>query len=427
MITKMNHYIIRDAYRYKTIYFKFNFMKNITKLTKFLIIFLLLFSGHLSAQFNLCDENGFNYTTGQPCVNTIVTSVPFLRIIPDARGGGMGDNRLTLSPDANSIFTNSSQLAFVDRRLGFSGTHTPWLRALGLKDVWLRTFAGYMGIDKLQTIGFSFRHFSLGEISFTDPYGQPLGVDRPFETDIALSYNRQLGERFAGGITLKYIYSKLANGQTIDNETIIPGRSVAGDISFTYKVPISNITEFTLGTAITNLGSKIRYTDNGIGDFIPTNLGIGGGFRFTLSDDFWIHTALDINRLLAPTPPGGNPYSQENAGGGDPSIPDYKEQSVIAAALRSFGDAPGGFNEEIRENTYSLGAEVHYKFATFRLGHFNEHKTKGNRKFFTLGAGFNYKKYMAFDISYLTTLTNQRHPLDRTVRFSLLVNFMEVK
>ncbi len=394
-------------------------MKNTIKLSTFLIASLFLFSGHLSAQ---CD-----IVTGQSCVNTIVTSVPYLRIVNDARSGGMGDNRLTISPDANSIFSNSSQLAFVDRRFGFSGTYTPWLRSLGLKDVYLTTASGYVAIDELQTVGLSFRRFSLGEISFTDPNGQPLGVDKPFEMDFALSYNRQLGERFAAGLTLKYIYSKLANGQTVQNEVIVPGKSVAGDISFTYKAPIADFVDFTLGGAITNLGSKIKYTEGSIGDFIPTNLGIGGGFRFTLGEDFWIHTALDINRLLAPTPPGGNPFSPENAGGGDPFIPDYKERSVVAAALGSFGDAPGGFREEMRENTYSFGTEIHYKYATLRLGHFNEHKLKGNRKFFTFGAGFNYKQYVSVDISYLATLTKQRHLLDRTLRFSLLVNFIDIE
>jgi len=400
-------------------------MKNTIKSITFFVAFLLLFSGHLSAQFN-CNQNGINYTTGQPCVNTIVTSVPYLRVINDARSGGMGDNRLTISPDANSIFSNSSQLAFVDRRFGFSGTYTPWLRALGLNDVGLATLTGYVAIDELQTVGVSFRRFSLGEIVFTNPYGQSLGVDKPVEMDVALSYNRRLSERFAAGLTLKYIYSKLADGQIIQGVTIYPGQSVAGDISFTYKVPISHVTEFTLGGAVSNLGSKISYTRSANKDYIPTNLGIGGGFRFTLTDDFWIHTALDINRLLVPTPPGGNPFSPENAGGGDPLIPDYKEQSIIAAALGSFGDAPGGFREEMRENTYSLGAELHYKFARLRLGHFNEHKLKGNRKYGTIGLGFNYKKYVAVDFSYLATLTKQRHPLDRTFRCSVVVNFMEI-
>lgn len=402
-------------------------MKNTIKLTTLLIISLFLFSSHLSAQFYNCDEDGIDPTTGQTCVNTIVTSVPYLRVINDARSGGMGDNRLTISPDANSIFQNSSQLAFVDRRFGFSGTYTPWLRALDINNVGLATFSGYVAIDQLQTIGVSFRRFSLGTFTDVDTNGQPAGTYRAFETDFALSYNRQLGERFAAGLTLKYIYSKLAGSQTIGGATIVPGKSVAGDISFTYKVPISEVTEFTLGGAINNLGSKISYTESAIKDYIPTNFGIGGGFRFTLGDGFWIHTALDINRLLVPTSPWGDPFSPENAGGGDPTIPDYREKSIVAAALGSFVDSPGGFREEMQENTYSLGAEIHYKYGSLRLGHFNEHQLKGNRKFFTVGAGFNYKKHVAIDFSYLIPANNQRNPLDKTLRCSVVVNFMEMK
>jgi len=402
-------------------------MKNIIAQTAFFIIFSILFSSSLSAQLGLCDLDGINQATGQTCVNTIRTSVPYLRIINDARSGGMGDNRLTLTPDANAIFYNSSKLAFVDRKFGFSGTYTPWLRALGLKNVGLATFSGYVAIDQLQTVGLSLRRFSLGTIQFTDENGQPLGSDNPQEMDFALSYNRKLSERFAGGLTLRYIYSRLANGQTVQDEVIVPGTSVAGDISFTYKTPLGDFSELTVAGAINNLGSKISYTESGIGDFIPTNLGIGGGIRFILGDGFWIHTALDINRLLVPTPPGGNPFSEENAGGGDPNIPDYKEKSVIAAALGSFGDAPGGFEEEMRENTYSFGTEIHLKYASLRFGRFSEHRTKGNRKFITFGLGFNYDKFVAVDFSYLFPTTNQRSPLDRTLRCSLLVNFMEME
>jgi len=392
-------------------------MKNIIRLTSFLII-SLLFSGISSAQ---CD----NLLTGNSC-NTIITSVPYVRIINDARSGGMGDNRLTVTPDANAIFYNSSKLAFVDRKFGFSGGFTPWLRSLGVKNVWLGTFSGYVSIDQSQTIGVSLRHFSLGTVFLTDQNGQPLGNSTPRETDFALSYNRQLSERFAAGLTLRYIHSSLADGYVIWGETIVPGKAVASDISFTYKAPIADFTELTLAGAISNLGSKISYTQSANKDFIPTNLGIGGGVRFILGDGLWIHTALDINRLLVPTPPL-DPFSPENAGGGDPTIPDYKEKSIIAAALGSFSDAPGGFKEEMQENNYSLGAEIHLKYASIRLGHFNEHKLKGGRKYSTIGLGANYGKYVALDFSYLWTHSEESNPLDKTFRLSLLVNFIDTK
>jgi len=204
-------------------------MKNTIRLTTFFIASLFLFSGHLSAQINSCIT-----TPGWgSCVNTIVTSVPYLRIISDARSGGMGDNTLTTTSDANAIFYNSSKLAFVDRRFGFSANYTPWLRALGVENVWLGTFTGHLAIDELQTIGFSARRFSLGTVILTDENGQPLGSTQPREMDFALSYNRQLSKRFAAGLTFRYIHSSIAEGYVIGGEAVIPGTAMASDISFT--------------------------------------------------------------------------------------------------------------------------------------------------------------------------------------------------
>ncbi len=384
----------------------------------------ILTTGH--AQFNLCDENGINQVTGQACVNTIVTSVPFLRIIPDARSGAMGDVGIAISPDANAMHFNPSKLAFAEKDLGVSATYTPWLRALGLTDVYLAYLSGYKRIDDLQTVGMGLRYFSLGTIQFTDENGQPLGSDRPNEFELSVAYSRKLSDNFSAGLAMKYIYSRLANGQTVEDETIRPGNAVAGDLSFTYRAPIEiagSDARLTVGAAITNLGTKISYTQSSNRDYIPTNLGIGGGLEYDIDDFNSIHFALDINRLLVPTPPGGDPFSEENAGEGDPNVPDYKEKSIIAAALGSFGDAPGGFGEEMRENTYSVGIEYWYdKQFAVRVGHFNEHRTKGNRKFFTVGLGLKYNIF-GLNFSYLIPTTNQRNPLDNTLRFSLLFDF----
>ncbi len=372
-----------------------------------------------------CTEDGFDPITGQRCVNTIVTAVPFLRIIPDARSGAMGDVGIAISPDANAMHFNTSKLAFADKDLGISATYTPWLRALGLQDVYLAYLTGYKRIDDLQTVGVGLRYFSLGTIQFTDENGQPLGSDRPNEFELSLAYNRKLSEKFAAGLGLKYIYSRLANGQTVEDETITPGNSVAGDLSFTYRTPIQlgeGESMLTIGAAITNIGTKISYTKSANKDFIPTNLGIGAGLEYQIDEFNTINFALDLNRLLTPTPPSGDPLSPENDTDGD-QIPDYKEKSIIAAALGSFGDAPGGFGEEMNEFTYSVGAEYWYdKQFAVRVGHFNEHKTKGNRKFFTVGLGLKYNIF-GLNFSYLVPTTNQRNPLDNTLRFSLLFDF----
>jgi len=397
-------------------------MRNvITKTVFFASIFLLFFFGTSSAQINICDYNGNNQLTGQVCVRTIITSVPYLRAITDARSGGMGNNRLTTTPDANAIFYNSSKLAFVDRKVGFSSGFTSWLPQLDLENTWLGTFSGYIAIDQLQTIGFSLRRFSPGTIAFTDENGQPLVSNKPFETDFGLSYNRQFGERFAVGFTLKYIYSKLAEGQTTLDETIIPASALAGDISFTYKAPLNDFTELTLGSAITNLGPKISYAEGYVGNYMPTNLGIGTGIQFIFKDNFWMHTALDVNRLLVLSPPYINNYID-----GYIPIPEYREASAISGIFRSFSDASGGFKEEMQENTYSLGMEIYYDSMLFRVGHFNEHKRKGNRKYMTFGIGVNYNKKFSFDFSFLKTVGKNKN-LDETFYISLLVNLMEIE
>jgi len=396
-------------------------MKTLITRTVTVCTFLLFFFGTLSAQGNQCDEDGLNPSTGEPCVNTITTAVPYLRLTPDARSSGMGDIKLPSTPDVNAIYYNSSKLAFIDRKYGLSVSYMPWLKNLDLDNVWMGNLSGYARVDKLQTLGFSVRRFSLG--TFFANQGGQAQEHKAFETDFAVSYNRLLGERFAGGLTLRYIYSKISEGQFV-GEMINPGTSIAGDISFTYKTPLSDFTELTLGGAITNLGSKIRYVESVGKDYLPTNLGIGGNVRFILGDDFWINTALDINRLLVPTPPGGNPFSTENNNSGNPNIPDYRERSVIAAAFLSFADAPGGFGEEMRENTYSLGGEIFFKYASLRVGYFHEHETKGTRRYLTYGFGLNYNKYVAIDFSYLNTL-NKDEPSPKTYHISVLVNFLD--
>ena len=381
--------------------------------------FYFFFFGTSSAQIFICDPS-HSYPTTPPCTNPIVTAVPFLRIVPDARSAGMGDAGITTSTDANALHFNSSKLAFTEDQFGFSATYTPWLRALGLQDVHLLYFTGYAQVDAKQTVGAGLRYFTLGTTSDTGE----MYTFSPHEYELAVSYNRQLSEKFAVGLTVKYIYSKIGMNDNGQVYTPFEAETIAGDLSFTYKTSLTDKLDLTIGSVISNLGSKVQYRDEDPEDFLPANLGIGTGLSWRINELHSIHFALDINRLLAPTPPLDDAFNQQNNNSGSPFIPDYLEQSTLKAALNSFSDSQVGFYEEIIENNYSFGAEYCYKRFAVRIGHFNEHWVKGNRKYMTYGLGFNSGS-ATLNVSYLHTTTKGRHSLDNTMRLSLMVDFGE--
>lgn len=356
--------------------------------------------------------NQYETANGEPCVNTIITAVPFLRIAPDARSAGMGDAGLATSADANALHFNDSKLAFAENTTGFSFTYTPWLRALDVKNVYLIHAAGYHQLDGLSTVGLSFRYFSLGELAFTNGNGMSLGIGRPSELEIKAAFVRNFSSRLSGGFGLKYIHSNLAAGQVVGGQPIFAGESVSTDLSMTYQSPA-----LTVGLAITNLGQKITYTNSVNKDFIPANLGIGVAWNKQLNESMKLTLTIDINKLLVPSPdPAGT--DDDNDG-----VPDYKQVSTIKSIFTSFGDANGGFKEEIRELMFSFGAELIVKNSiAFRTGFFGEHSTKGNRKYFTTGLGYTYK-FITVNGSYLLAVNSQRNPLDNTIRASLLFNF----
>ncbi|MBP7183964.1 MAG: type IX secretion system outer membrane channel protein PorV [Saprospiraceae bacterium] len=355
---------------------------------------------------------------GSDCVNTVSTAVPFLRIVPDARSAAMGDVGIAISPDANALHFNTSKLAFAKEDLGISATYTPWLRALGLNDVYLAYLTGYKKIDKLQSVGIGLRYFSLGSIDFTDINGNPLGNGKPREFELNVGYARKLSENFSAAVNGKYIYSNLAAGQSIGTTDITPANSGAADFSFTYRKPVTFSgynTDLTVGLAISNIGTKITYTNSTDDkkDFLPANIGIGAAWDLKFDEYNTFTIAADINKLMAPTP---IPYSID-------STYSYKSQSMFAGILNSFSDAPGGFKEEMKELMYSVGVEYWYdrQFAV-RAGYFSENATKGNRKYLTLGLGVKYNIF-GLNISYLVPTTSQRNPLDNTLRFSLVFDF----
>ena len=356
-------------------------------------------------------------------INTINTAVPFLRIAPNARSGGMGDLGVAISPDANAIFWNSSKLAFMEQEMGFSLTYTPWLKQL-VNDIYLAYLSGYKKLDDNQALGVSLRYFSLGNIVFTDITGTETGQGRPNEFAIDVAYARKLSENIGAGINLRYIFSNLASGQTVNGININPGQAFAADINFygQHDVEISDLeTQLAWGVNVSNIGTKISYTDNAENrDFLPTNLGTGVAWTLNVDDFNSIMIGVDINKLLVPTP---DTIDTDPSNG----IFDYKEQGIISGMLTSFSDAPGGFSEELSELIYSFGVEYWYdqQFAV-RAGYFLESATKGNRKFFTVGLGLRYNVF-GLDFSYLVPTSNQRNPLDNTLRFSLSFDFNDLK
>ena len=378
----------------------------------------------LAAQNGFCQFDGEGNVvaigTGGPCVNTVTSAVPFLRINPDARGGAMGDAGVALSGDANSMHYNASRLAFAEEDLALSATYTPWLQALGLNDVYLAYLSGFKKLDEFQAIGASLRYFSLGDIQFTDNNGTFLREGKPNEFEVALAYTRKLSDRFSASLTGKYINSNLASGQEVSGVVLEAGQAFAADLGFTYRN--DNIrtagglrNKFAVGLAITNVGSKITYTRDTIRDFLPANLALGAAYTFQLDQYNEITITAETNKLLVPT----------GCDGTDPNcnFDDITDQSPIAGIFSSFSDAPQGFSEELREYTWSVGAEYWYdqQFAV-RAGYFYEDVTKGGRQYLTAGVGLKYNIF-GLNFSYLVPTSSQRNPLDNTLRFSLLFDF----
>lgn len=351
-------------------------------------------------------------TTGQldGRTNTINTAVPFLRISPDARAGAMGDVGVATSPDANSIYWNQAKLPFATTRSAISVTYTPWLKEL-VNDVFLANLAGYYQLDEFQTVSGSLRYFSLGTINFTDINGTPTSDFRPREYALDAGYSRKLSDNFSVAIAARYIYSNLASGD-VNGQVIKAGTAFATDLSLFYTKDFEKDdgvkNTWNVGAAFTNIGTKISYTSSATNkDFIPTNMGLGTSYTFGLDQMNKIMLALDINKLLVPTP--------DSSG-------DYRNKSVISGIFSSFGDAPGGMSEELQEVSVSAGGEYSYNDQFFvRTGYFYENKNKGNRKYVTAGIGVKYNMF-GLNFSYLVPSGNgiQRNPLSNTLRFSLV-------
>lgn len=364
-------------------------------------------------------------------VNAITTAVPFLLIGPDSRAGAMGDGGVATAPDVYSNHWNPSKLAFMEKQYAFGISYTPWLQQL-VPDINLAYLGGYYKIDKKQTIGASLRYFSLGDITFTDMTGAVTGTGNPNELAADFSYSRKLSDRFAIGTAFRYINSNLAQGQLAQNgQSVKAGQSVAVDLSGYYLADEFLLngkkTQLAYGFDVSNIGAKMNYTNSTDRYFIPTNLRVGASGKMKLDNFNEITVFVEVNKLLVPTNPI---YAVDSANkvildsNGDPVI--VKGQttnvSVPRGIFQSFNDAPGGVSEEINELYYSAGFEYWYdKQFAIRGGYFYEHPTKGNRQYFTFGAGIKYNIF-GLDLSYLVP-TTQRNPLENTLRFSLTFNF----
>ncbi len=371
--------------------------------------------------------SGLSAIQAQDSINVVTTAVPFLRISPDARAGGMGDLGVATSPDANSGFWNLAKTPFNKSQYGVGLTYTPWLKDLGLNDVYLLSFAGYYKLDDLQALSASVRYFSLGNIQFTDGSGNDFGSGRPREFGIDAGYSRKLSDKMGLGIALRYIHSNLVGDFANQGSTYQAGNTVAGDLSFYYNGVSESAGGWSFGAALSNLGAKIGYTkDANQKDYIPANLSLGAAYTKVFDENNKIQIGLDLHKLMVPTPPRyvSNP---------DPAVQDsinaqinanYRNKSVPGSWISSFGDAPGGFGEELREWQVSLGAEYSYNDQFFvRAGYFYEDKTKGNRKYFTVGLGLKYNVF-GLNFSYLVPSGAgiNRNPLSNTLRFGLILD-----
>ncbi|MGC6284222.1 MAG: type IX secretion system outer membrane channel protein PorV [Polaribacter sp.] len=369
---------------------------------------------------SLCTTNKISAQTNSQQTGGITTAAPFLLIPSDARSGGMGDMGVATSADAFSLFHNPAKMAFGSRQVYAGLTYSPWLRNL-TDDIFIGSASYINRFSENSAWGADFKYFSLGEINLTDNQGNPNGSINPNEFVLSGAYALKLSETFSMGVGLKYLRSNLAFNGTVGN-ALQPINSFAVDVSGYYQSFEENYGSFNgryrIGFNITNIGPKVSYVP-GEEDFIPTNLKFGGGFDFILDDYNIISTNIEFTKLLVPTPP------LRDANG---NIIEGKDDNVgwISGIFQSFGDAPGGFSEELQEFTYALGAEYLYNNAfALRAGYFHESQNKGNRQYFTIGTGFRTNA-LNVDLSYLINSSDVNNPLENSLRFSLSFDLGEI-
>ena len=370
----------------------------------------------IAAAALMCLAQGAGAQEVKDQFNPVNTGVNSLGIAPDARGGGLADVGVATEPDVNSQYWNPAKYPFTISRAGLSISYTPWLRKL-VNDIDLAYVAGYIRLGDYQAISASLRYFSLGEVPMTDGVGKNQGSIKPYEMAVDVAYSRMLSERFSAAVALRYIFSDLAYRQDDDTS---PGNAFAADIALYYNnYVIMGQRECLLafGLNLSNIGSKISYDSGATSAFLPTNFRLGGSLLIPINEYNTFAIMADINKLMVPTVP------QQRDGEPDVDYQDrlqreYFDQSPIKGIFKSWSDAPGGLKEELQEIQVSAGFEYMYNNQfSVRAGYHHESPNKGNRKYFTVGAGFRMSVF-SLDAAYLVS-TAQSNPLDQTLRFSL--------
>jgi hypothetical protein len=368
-------------------------------------------------------------------LNVVTSAMPMLNIGPDARMGGMANTGVAASPDANALFWNPAKLAFMGAGTMQGGlSYTPWLRRL-VPDVELMFANVAMGLGDRSGVGASLRYFSLGDITFRNEQGDEQGTYRPYEMALDVAYALKLSENWSAGVGLRYALSDLTQGQVVGSLQTKPGQTVATDVSFYYQgeelnLPDGQKGQWLGGLNISNIGAKVKYTESGDADFIPTNLKLGVGYNWILDRYNRVVVLFDVNKLLVPTQPvrdlldaDGDGDRYEIIAGKDDNVP------VIQGILQSWDPAakPDGSRELMREFMYNAGVEYWYdnKFAV-RGGYQHEDALKGNRRFFTMGFGLRYS-LLGLDFAYLFPADQTvRSPLENTIRFSAIVDLNQL-
>ena len=354
--------------------------------------------------------------------NPVNTSVTSQTIAPDARSAGMGDVGVATDPDVVSQYWNPAKYPFTISRAGVALNYTPWLRQL-VSDMDLAYLAGYYRIGEYSAVSASLRYFSLGEV-FLDMSDDAMTIN-PYEMSVDVAYSLMLSETFSIAAAVRWIYSDLTYDYTSDTA---PGSAFAADLSCYYQNYINlgqRECQLGLGLNISNIGSKISFGGDNNSEFIPTNMRLGASLMIPIDEYNRFTIAADANKLLVPT------YPKQDEG---ESTEDYQERvqkdyydvSSISGIFKSFGDAPGGFKEELQEIQWSVGGEYvyHDKFA-LRAGYHHESANKGNRKYFTVGAGFKMNVF-SLDAGYVIA-TAKSNPLDQTLRFTLSFDMDGIK
>lgn len=353
--------------------------------------------------------------------NPVTTSVTSQSIAPDARSAGMGDVGAATDPDVVAQYWNPAKYPFNISRAGVAINYTPWLRQL-VSDIDLAYVAGYYRIGDYSAVSASLRYFSLGEVQMSNDENLTIN---PYEMSFDVAYSLMLSENFSLGAAVRWIYSDLTYDFTSDTA---PGSAFAADLSCYYQNYLNigqRECQLGLGLNISNIGSKISFGGDNNSEFIPTNMRLGASLMVPIDEYNRFTIAADANKLLVPT------YPKQNEGESTEAYQervqkDYYDVSSISGIFKSFGDAPGGFKEELQEIQWSVGAEYiyHDKFA-LRAGYHHESENKGNRKYFTVGAGFKMSVF-SLDAGYVIA-TAKSNPLDQTLRFSLSFDMDGIK